>query len=374
MRRSKIRQAFVFTDTHAGCSHALCHPDGHARDDGGLYKPSPFQRKLWGLYEYLLADWLPRATRGEPYVVVHCGDALDGVHHRSVYQWTHNLETQVRAAEAVIRPALKGAEAYYHIRGTEAHVGQSAQDEERLARNLGAVPNEDGQHARWELRLRLGQALVHFAHHVSVTGSSRGETTGIHAELIEAFIQASRWGGESPDVVIRGHRHTWASTCIATSRGSAISATLPGWQAKTPFAFRIVGARQAQPQFGGVLIVADDDDVYIRHRVWTLEGSQVEGVFDGKPTTERIAEGADGRGVARGDAIVLPLSVSAGIHAERGGGGDEGAAGRGPKAHSGGSGRRKAPRRRERPDAAKRGQVSDARIRPGRGKRGKGRT
>ena len=52
--------------------------------------------------------------------------------------------------------------------------------------------------------------------------------------------------------------------------GFATSCTTPGWQLKTPFAFRIPGGRASRPQMGGTLVRAGDDDIYTRHKVWSI--------------------------------------------------------------------------------------------------------
>jgi len=122
---------------------------------GGAYTWSPFQEKMWGLWREFWDKWVPEETRHEPYDLVHNGDALEGCHHGSTTQISHNMEDQQKIAEAVLRPVVDKCKAqggtYYHIRGTEAHVGQSGEYEERLARSLGAKPNEVGQYARFDL-------------------------------------------------------------------------------------------------------------------------------------------------------------------------------------------------------------------------------
>jgi len=50
----------------------------------------------------------------------------------------------------------------------------------------------------------------------------------------------------------------------------------PGWQAKTPFSYRIAGARLAPPQFGGLLIRQGDEEPFYREQVWHLSRSKEE--------------------------------------------------------------------------------------------------
>jgi hypothetical protein len=159
---------------------------------------------------------------------------------------------------------------YFHIRGTEAHVGVAGQEEERLARELGAIPNEIGQHARYELWKMVGPRLVHLMHHIGTTGSQAYESTAVHKELVEAFVEAGRWDRRPPDVLVRSHRHRHLETLIPTSNGSARAVVTPAWQGKTPFAWRIPGARQSEPQFGGIVIRWAHDELFVRAWVRSL--------------------------------------------------------------------------------------------------------
>ena len=277
-QRQHPRNIVVISDPHCGCRLGLCPPDGIALDDGGTYMPSRLQRAVWAMWREFWDVWVPRATKGEPYAVVMNGDALDGVHHGSVTQISHNLKDQHALAMKCLLPISKTAEnGYYHIRGTEAHVGKSAAEEERLAEALGAVPNEEGQHARWELWKRAGSNnghLCHFLHHIGNTGSAAYESTALHKELVESFVEAGRWGDEPPQVIVRSHRHRHFETRIAVGSGYGIATITPGWQLKTPFTYRIPGSRLAQPQFGGVLIRAGDEELHTRFYVQRIARSK----------------------------------------------------------------------------------------------------
>src|SRR3972149_6399515 len=112
------------------------------------------------------------------------GDALDGVHHNSVTQVSHNLKDQSAIAYTVLSEITnKAKDGYYHVRGTEAHVGKSAQEEERLAEALGAPPS-------------------FFPPPPAPPGPPPKESTAAQRELVEAFVEAGRWGDEPPQVVV----------------------------------------------------------------------------------------------------------------------------------------------------------------------------
>lgn len=282
-RPSVVRNLVVFSDTHCGCRLGLMHPNGITVDDGGRYLPSEFQRKMWALWLSFWRKWVPEVTRGEPFDVVHNGDAIDGVHHNSVTQISHNLLDQQRIAYDVLAPVVKQCKdsggTYYHIRGTEAHVGKSAQYEEALAMSLGAKPNKDGQFARWDLWKRVGSdkgPLVHLLHHVGTTGSAAHEASAVNAELTAEYVEAARWGRQPPDFIVRSHRHRSIAVDMNSARGYAAAIVTPAWQGKTPFVFKVPGARLSEPQVGGIVIREGDEEMYYRRKVWSFDRSSVE--------------------------------------------------------------------------------------------------
>jgi hypothetical protein len=278
-----LNNLVVVSDLHCGCRLGLCHPDGITVDDGGVYLPSGFQRKLWAMWEQFWGETVPEVTRGEPFGVVINGDSVDGVHHGSTTQVSHNLQDQARIAERILSPIRDAAEGrFWMVRGTEAHVGKSGVDEEALARTLGAIPDQDGKYARWELWKSIGpDKLIHCLHHIGTTGSTAYETTAVHRELTEAFIEAARWRRRPPDIICRSHRHRYVETTLTTGTEGgdtcrAIAVVTPGWQGRTPFAMKIPGARQATPQFGGIVFRYAHGQLFSVPRVWTISRSEAE--------------------------------------------------------------------------------------------------
>lgn len=283
-RAKETRNLIVVSDTHSGCRLALCPREGIALDDGGEYMPSPLQRKLCDWWDEFWNEWVPAVTHGEPWDLLHNGDAVEGCHHGSVTQISHNLRDQGNIAYTLLAPCVERCKAsggkYYHIRGTEAHVAKSGQEEERLAERLGAVPNEYGQYARWELWKRVGDGLIHALHHIGTTSSSAHETSALNAELSASYNEAGRWGHEPPDIVVRSHRHRSSEVRLpARKHGELRYATVvvtPAWQLKTPFTYKIAGARLSQPQIGGILIRHGGEELHTRLWVRDLERPREE--------------------------------------------------------------------------------------------------
>ncbi len=281
-----VNQLVVISDLHAGCRVGLCPSGGVTLDDGGTYLPSELQLKLWRMWLDFWTEFVPRATRGEPYAILVNGDAIDGVHHGTVTQVSHNLTDQVRIARDILEPVVaKAAGGYYHVRGTEAHAGKSGQCEEELAETLGAVPTPEGQYARYELWKHLGGHLVHALHHID--GGGGCEAAAPSRELQDTWAESARWGRRAPDVLVRSHRHRYIKVATANGRvaGSgrgrvptttAMCVVTPGWQGKTPFAWKTAGGRIRSPQFGGVVISSIGDELVERSRVWTVGRSKSE--------------------------------------------------------------------------------------------------
>lgn len=254
-----VRNIVVVSDTHFGCQLGLCPSNGCKLDEDGRYIPSKAQKVVWAWWEQFWLEFVPGSTKKEPFVLVHNGDVIEGVHHGSTTQISHNIGDQKRLAIQVLKPVVDRAVKYYSVRGTPAHVGQSSTEEEQVAKELGAVPNEAGQHSRYELWLDLGGHLIHFLHHVGTTSSSAHEASAVNAELAAEFVEAARWGEKPPSVIIRSHRHRCIEVRIPTSVGYATATVTPAWQLRTPFSFKIAGARLSPPQIGGLVIRLDSE-------------------------------------------------------------------------------------------------------------------
>jgi hypothetical protein len=234
-------------------------------------------------------EWVPFATRGERYCIVHNGDAVEGDHHRVTTSISANPVVQGRIFTSLMEPEVEKAKGgFYLIRGTGAHVGESARAEEGLGKALGAIPNDDGQYARWELWKQVGDnKLVHFLHHVGTTSSQAYESTAVYKELIEMYVEAARWRLQPPDIAVRSHRHrnfhiTVPAGTIDPKTGDTITSEAsvlitPCWQLKTEYVWKAAGARTSMPQIGGISIRFSDDKVlYATSKVWSIERSRTE--------------------------------------------------------------------------------------------------
>ena len=78
-------------------------------------------------------------------------------------------------------------------------------------------------------------------------------------------------------ILVRGHRHRYAEIAVPKKRnGKGRVVVVPAWQGKTPFVWKIPGARQSTPMFGGIVIrwAEESETLFVREKVWTVEPSE----------------------------------------------------------------------------------------------------
>lgn len=267
----------VISDLHCGCQVGLCPPRIQL-DSGGWYEQGPTQKAIWSVWGEFW-KWVEVASRGEPFSVLVNGDALDGSHHKSKTQITQNFADQENIAYERLAPVREKAQAMYFIRGTEAHVGQCAENEERLARRLDCVTNEIGRYSSYERWIRVGHGLVHATHHIGTTSSMAYLSSAPMREYTNMLTSAGRWGNEPPDIVVRSHRHTNIEVKVPTARVYGIVTTTPCWQGPTPFVYKVV--RTEEPNWGGILIRCGDEELYTRSFVKIPERGPVHDLLGG---------------------------------------------------------------------------------------------
>lgn len=262
-------------DTHCGCRLGLCGPGGFPLDDGGKYEPSGAQSVVWAWWLDFWNKFVPSVVGRDRLTVVLGGDLIEGTHHRATTPISHNIGDQLAIAEEVLKPVAERATGgLYVVRGTEAHVGPSATAEEQLARRLGAKLNEHGQRARYDLRLKLGPWVLHDVHHVG-SGCNISTSPGhLARELSDEYTAATQWGTAPPDIVVRHHVHRMGEVRVATARGFGVACSVPAWQLKTPYTWRIRGGRVEPPQIGGLVITYDDKTYQTHWFVRTVGPSQ----------------------------------------------------------------------------------------------------
>ena len=256
------------SDLHVGSLMGLC-PDKAREDGGGIRKPNKFQKTLLRYWRHFWDEWVPEVTRGaEDVSVTFNGDVMEGIHHNTVAVWTNDVETQESNTIEIPKPIVKRYPHSFLVRGTPAHGGQSCKSEERIARELGLAPNEVGDYSVWQLRLRIGDILFQFAHHIGVTSSAAYETSAPMRELVAGLVEAAQWGQTMPRVIVRSHRHRFVTVPIPSLQGRIECVITPGWQLRTPNVERI--DRMRMPHIGGVVFLVEDHTCQVKEKLYPL--------------------------------------------------------------------------------------------------------
>lgn len=248
------------SDQHAGGTTAACPPEVRL-DDGGYYKASKPQSWLyqsWGDY-WARVDAVRREVDGDLYEVFG-GDLVDGAHHRTTQILSENPNGQAAVVDAMLKiPLALNPEKLFVIRGTEAHVGQSASAEERIASGLRKDKRpivgdpESGTASWWHLRMEIQGVRLDVTHH-GRTGQrehTRGSQAVLHAHDI--LLSHVKNGDDYPHLCLRGHHHKFNDSHDAAPVRVVTSGA---WQLGTSYVHKV--AADSLADVGGLIVVIRD--------------------------------------------------------------------------------------------------------------------
>jgi hypothetical protein len=158
-------------------------------------------------------------------------------------------EWQSRAALEFLEPLADRAKAVYAVRGSPYHVGEMARWEEQLARQLGAVPDKMGHHARAWLHLNMRGVLLDVAHRQSVVMVNR--LMPLERELRYALMRTQAEGEPPPDIVIRAHTHgyRWAEV------DGMLALSCPAWQMPGSYVMTSITPNRKRSRLLGAVVL-----------------------------------------------------------------------------------------------------------------------
>jgi hypothetical protein len=258
---AKVKNIVCIGDTHFGSSIALMPPLIRVQD-GLVLTQSRQQVMLW---QWWLDFWqfVDAVLDGEPFILVHNGDIVDGNHHGCTQLATGSISAQQSMAISALRSHVARAAAFYCIAGTAAHAGQSSSHEEQIANALGAIPDHDGRHCRQDLWIEMGRDLVQFAHHIGTTSSAAYKSSAIMRMIAGMQQAAGEWGFRPPTVMVRSHAHDYTEVKRPNCRG----VICPAWQLKSDWVW---GKDTTNlPIIGGLILREGKEGLHIREFVRT---------------------------------------------------------------------------------------------------------
>lgn len=237
----------IISDTHVGSSTALAPLDFiiHGRSEVERQVTHANKLQQW-LHECWTDYWTHvfSLAKYRRLIVVHCGDLIDGLHHGSL-QVMNEVEDQVVAFKGLMQPILERADGFYGVLGTgPSHAGMDNSTEAQIYRDLKAI--EFGQ----SLTLDVDGVLHTFFHHGRAGNRPwTSSSAGLAAEVMLDFAQA---GLPLPNYIWTGHTHRSDDSGTKFRDTRAIS--LPSWQLKTSFGYR-VSSGTIRSDIGGYIVV-----------------------------------------------------------------------------------------------------------------------
>lgn len=255
----------VVSDIHSGSKVAVC-PPRLTLDDGDSYIANKWQQWLW-------ANWLDywsrvkrlrgRGKKKKYLVVIINGEIGDGDHHGTTQNIApRSVSDRFKIALATLDPMLDlKPDEIYVIRGTEAHSGKGGQEEELVARDIGAVQEPtSGAFSWWHLLLDVNDVLFDIAHHGKTGNLPWTGASAVERYAVELSYYYLENGLRVPDVALRSHKHTpYDSYDNAPIRVF----TTCGWQYPTSFVHKI---RPGQlPKIGGLIF--ECQGTYQEHKI-----------------------------------------------------------------------------------------------------------
>jgi hypothetical protein len=268
-----MKSIIVISDLHVGSTVGLCPPQVSVVDRG-TYECNKFQEALYHYWQDFWKIFVPRAVKGSKKVVLIInGDVIDNVHHETVNILSNSIEVQESAAVSILNGIRSLCPVKIHeiymVAGTEAHAGRAAESERRIAKAIGAIPDETGEHTPYQRWLDVDGTIVHFAHTIGTTSSAAYESSAPMRELVASMVEAAQWGRPMPDILVRSHRHRFIEVPIPTEGGRIRVVVTPGWQLRTPFVERV--DRMRMPHIGGVVFqLGEEHSCQVKEKLYPL--------------------------------------------------------------------------------------------------------
>jgi predicted phosphodiesterase len=231
----------VLSDMHSGGSTAL-FPNKFWQFKHSNHTPDEKQKAIYQHFTNCIA-YARDNRKNRRLIVVHDGDAVEGIHHNSIQNITFNKDEQAEIHLDLMDTFLRGVkfdqkkgDKLYYVSGTESHTGET---EDVIAKDLGA---EDGKVFDF-LSLNVNGRNLWFLHHGKKRGMGANEGNALRNWLRDIYWECKKSESIPPDMIVSGHTHTpsW-NTYIARGRDGfhmIHGVICPSWQAKTRFAWKV---------------------------------------------------------------------------------------------------------------------------------------
>jgi len=235
----------LLSDTHAGNNHALFPDRIWNGKNSNNHIPTSEQQ---GIYKQFVkfAEQVAERRKGKRVIIVHDGDAIEGVHHNNIDVCTRDTKEQADLhieLMGLFQKSIgwKAGDQIYYVAGTETHTNDVEYD---IAEQMNAATGPDGRPVFDHLELIVNSVPMWFVHHGPGSNDALNEGNTLRNWLKSIYWTAKREGKQPPSVFASGHVHQPAyNTYTANTNGRYDYMTLhgiilPSWQAKTRYAYK----------------------------------------------------------------------------------------------------------------------------------------
>lgn len=283
----------VISDMQVGSTVALCPPRWNLYE-GGTFHASPAQNiihRQWIHSAKQVNELLTETRIRKRLVLVLNGEPIDNHHHDTPQIITKTPGEQIDMAITLLDEWMqlagyepKRGDCMYLVRGTSAH--EKGEHIEQIGRDLaGVVPyrkdssktTKDGRYHFQKLRRTVNGVQFDITHHGFSRGS-RAHTTenAIYNTLKSMYFTGLDYGYESPDFVIRSHKHVFTYAWYHGRNKAMYGCQTPCWQLKTHFG-NMVAANEIINTIGMISFdVTKDGAAQVYPEIMEVEDTKVE--------------------------------------------------------------------------------------------------
>lgn len=246
-KSSGERDAIIIplSDMHSGSNYALFLDRFWEGKNGLNHNATSKQQIIRAKWEEAKKE-MAKEREGKRVIIVHNGDAIEGVHHNNVDVCTHDLNEQAQIHIELMSEFQKAihwqrGDQIYYVLGTATHTLDIEND---IAEEMNAQQLPDGSKAAGHLSLNINGRDAWFVHHGPGSGKGANEGNAIRNALRDLYVDSMKMGVRAPDIVYSGHTHNATYGVYSPNEAMCFRVMhwviLPSLQAKTRHAYRAV--------------------------------------------------------------------------------------------------------------------------------------
>jgi acyl carrier protein len=192
---------------------------------------------------------------GAEITVIFNGDLVEADSKKRSHQLiTRNKADLTRIATETIAPLVDISTRAFFIRGTEAHVGKSAQYEEEIAADCSiAVKSSETVTSWWSLYADIGGVCFDVSHHGKLSTKPWNRPNALITHTFEKMLAYQKRGERVPDVFVQAHNHKSGDT---GGNLDSLGVACLAWQLQTEYSIRIATAEISD--IGGLIFVIEN--------------------------------------------------------------------------------------------------------------------